>query len=86
MFVFLLLASRHLESSARRKASAALDRLARWMPSFAFRLEGASDAKGAKVAAYALRPGDRVLVAPGEPFPADGLVETYDALAARGAH
>ncbi len=74
MLVFLLLASRHLESSARRKASAALDRLARWMPSFAFRLEGASDAKGAKVAAHALRPGDRVLVAPGEPFPADGLV------------
>lgn len=76
MLVFLLLASRHLEASARRKATAALDPLARWMPSFAFRLEGATNVEGVRVGAHELRPGDRVLVAPGETFPADGLVES----------
>jgi len=76
MLAFLLLASRHLEASARRKASAALDRLARWMPSFAFRLEDGEATRGEKVAAHALRPGDRALVAPGETVPADGLVES----------
>ncbi len=76
MLVFLLLASRHLEASARRRASAALDPLARWMPSFAFRLDGAGDAEGTRVGAHELRPGERVLVAPGETIPADGVVES----------
>ncbi len=74
MLVFLLLASRYLELSSRRKAAARLDHLARWMPSFAFRLGGSSGAAGEHVAAHELRAGDRVLVAPGETVPADGVV------------
>ena len=74
MLVFLLLASRYMELSARRKAAARLDHLARWMPSFAFRLRSGSDTQGEQVAAHELRPGDRVLVAPGETVPADGVV------------
>ena len=74
MLVFLLLASRYMELSARRKAAARLDHLARWMPSFAFRLGGNSGAVGEQVAAHELRAGDRVLVAPGETVPADGVV------------
>jgi len=76
MLAFLLLGSRHLELSARRKAAAGLDHLARWMPPFAFRLEGQSACEGQRVAAHELRTGDRVLVAPGEPVPADGRVES----------
>ncbi len=74
MLVLLLLASRYIESSARRKAAAALDHLARWMPSLAFRLRGNSNAEGERIPAQDLHPGDRVLVAPGETVPADGIV------------
>lgn len=74
MLVLLLLGARRLETSARRKASASLDRLARWMPSFAFRLNGFFGAEGERVAAHELRAEDRVLVAPGEIVPGDGLV------------
>jgi len=74
MLVFLLLASRYLELSARRKAAARLDHLARWMPSFAFRLRGGSGAAGEQVPAHELCPGDRVLISPGETVPADGFV------------
>ncbi len=76
MLAFLLLAARHLELSARRKAAAGLDHLARWMPASAFRLAAQSDSSGHRVAAHDLRTGDRVLVAPGEPVPADGTVES----------
>lgn len=73
MLVFLLLASRTMESSARRTATARLDHLARWMPSFALRLGEGTHAPE-RVASHELRAGDRVLVAPGETVPADGLV------------
>ncbi|MBS0336830.1 MAG: heavy metal translocating P-type ATPase [Proteobacteria bacterium] len=73
MLVFLLLASRSMELSARRAATARLDHLARWMPSFATRLRS-GDGEAERIAAHELRPGDRVLVAPGETVPADGLV------------
>ncbi len=72
MLVFLLLASRAMELSARRAATARLDHLARWMPSFALRLGSGGESE--RVAAHELRTGDRVLVAPGETVPADGLV------------
>jgi Cu2+-exporting ATPase len=72
MLVFLLLTARALESSARRKATASLDHLARWMPAFALRL--GSSTQGERIPAHELRPGDRVLVAPGETVPADGAV------------
>ena len=73
MLVFLLLGSRYMELSARRTAASRLDHLARWMPSFAFRLRGNSS-EGDRVAAHQLRAGDRVLVAPGDTVPADGVV------------
>ena len=73
MLVFLLLASQTMEFSARRAATARLDHLARWMPSFALRLAEGSDAT-VRVAAHELRAGDRVLVAPGDTVPADGIV------------
>ena len=74
MLVFLLLGARHLESSARRKAAVQLDRLARWMPAFAFRLRPGSGSDGERMVAHDLCAGDRVLVAPGETVPADGIL------------
>ncbi len=75
MLVFLLLGSRYLEFAARRKAAARLDHLARWMPSYALRLRRGG-AEGERVACHELRAGDRVLVAPGDTIPADGIVES----------
>jgi Cu2+-exporting ATPase len=76
MLVFLLLAARYTELAARQRATRGLDRLFRWMPSFALRVPDA-DSVGApeKVAAHALEAGDCVLVPPGERVPADGVVE-----------
>jgi Cu2+-exporting ATPase len=72
MLAFLLLGARTAELFARQRASRELDRLARWMPSFALRLQGASTER---IPAHALAPGDRVLVGAGERIPADGVVE-----------
>jgi len=75
MLVFLLLAARMLEAAARARAARALDPLARWMPSFATRLDAPDAAASAqRIAAHALARGDFVLVAPGERVPADGVV------------
>lgn len=75
MLVFLLLGARYLELVARQKAAVQLDRLARWMPAQALRLFGRhAGAGGERVAAHELKAGDRVLVAPGETIPADGVV------------
>lgn len=72
MFVFFLLAARHLEQEARRRATAALDVLARAQPDLALRV----DARGAEslVAVATLVPGDRVRVRAGEAVPADGVL------------
>ena len=76
MLVFLLLAARFVEASARRRAARELDHLARWMPSFALRLRDAADAASVeRIAAHLLAAGDRVLVPAGERVPADGVVE-----------
>lgn len=72
MLAFLLLAARTAELLARHKAGRELDRLARWMPSFALRLRGGT---GERVPAHALVAGDRVRVAAGERIPADGVLE-----------
>ena len=71
MIVTLILMGRLFEHEARHRASAGIDRLLRLMPEAAHRLEqqGSVD-----VDAWALRPGDRILVRPGERFPADGRV------------
>jgi len=74
MFVFLLLAARHLEAIARARSSGALDRLASLLPAFATRLS-ANGATTRRVAVAELVRGDRVVVGPGEVVPADGIVE-----------
>lgn len=72
MLAFLLLGARYLELAARQRAARSLDRLARWSPSFALRLDGETPRQ---VAAHDLVAGDRVLVPAGERVPADGVVE-----------
>ena len=77
MFVFLLLVARLLEQRVRATASAQVDALARARPAFASR-ETAGGQREA-VAVGALRAGDIVRVAPGEPVPADALLLDADA-------
>jgi Cu2+-exporting ATPase len=72
MLVFLLLGARYLELAARQRAARSLDRLARWSPSFALRLEGGEPVR---VPAHALAAGDRILVPAGDRVPADGAVQ-----------
>jgi len=73
MLVFLLLGARYVEMRARQSAARGLDRLARWMPSFALRLRDPGDAASAeRIDAHHLAPGDHVLVPAGERVPADG--------------
>ncbi len=72
MFVFLLLAGRYFELAARQRAAGAGEALVRATPAMATRL--APDEREERVAAVELRPGDRVLIRPGEPVPADGVV------------
>ncbi len=75
MFVFLLLGSRYLELNARRKAARALEGLQRSVPATAQRLDGwPQSRRAATVDAALLRPGDMVLVAPGQALPADGEI------------
>jgi Cu2+-exporting ATPase len=73
MFVFLLLGSRFLELEARTRAARAQDHLLRLVPATAERLCGGAVEC---VPAALLRPGDCVLVKPGEAIPADGVVTT----------
>jgi len=73
MFVFFLLTSRYLELMARQRSSQAIDRLDRLIPALATRVN--ADGSDEQVPVAELAPGDRVRVRPGEPLPADGLVE-----------
>lgn len=67
--IFLMLLGRALERGARSRASAAVDRLAARAPRSALR----RTASGLEsVPAETLAPGDRVAVAAGQAFPADG--------------
>ena len=72
MLAFLLLGARYLELAARQRAARSLDRLARWSPSFALRLDGDTPKQ---VPAHELAAGDRVVVPAGDRVPADGVVE-----------
>ena len=74
MFVFLLLGGRYLEMLARHKSVRAIERIGRAQPAFAERLPAYPALRGERVPVAELRPGDRVLVAPGQVVPADGTV------------
>ena len=77
MFVFLLLAARHLETMLRARAGEAMDRIARLLPAFASRLTLAEGREvSGRVAVAELVSGDRVVVAAGDIVPADGVVES----------
>lgn len=71
MFTFLLLTGRYLEMSARHRAGQAAEELVRLLPAVATRLEAG---QAVPVPVAELRPGDRVLVKPGDTVPADGRV------------
>ncbi|UXY13984.1 heavy metal translocating P-type ATPase [Chitiniphilus purpureus] len=75
MFVFLLLAGRYLESRARQKAGAALERLVKLLPAFAHRLSNwPADRTPSEAAVAHLAVGDVLLIKPGETVPADAQV------------
>ena len=73
MFVSFLLAARYLETLARQRAAESLESAVAALPETAQRF----DARGGleTVSVQRLRPGDRVLVALGASFPADGRLE-----------
>ncbi|WP_457393878.1 heavy metal translocating P-type ATPase [Roseateles sp. P5_E1] len=72
MFVALLLLARWFELGARHRAADALEAVAGAMPTAAERLR--DDGSSERVAPEALRVGDRIRVAAGEAFAADGRV------------
>lgn len=75
MFVFFLLGGRFLEMTARQRAVSTTEALARLMPAFAARVAGFPARREAeRILVSDLRPGDIVLVKPGETIPADGTV------------
>ncbi|SDJ27592.1 Cu2+-exporting ATPase [Ferrimonas sediminum] len=71
MFTFFLLLGRFLEQRARRKAAESSSNLHRLVPLTA---ELCQQAGHTQVAAKTLKIGDRCLVRPGEPIPADSVV------------
>ena len=72
MFVAFLLAGRWLEMRARHRAAATLEAALAAMPRTAWRCTDAGGTE--RVDVDDLRPGDRVQVPLGEPFPADGVL------------
>lgn len=73
MFVSFLLAARYLELLARQRAAQALENAIDGMPQQATRL--LDDGRTEQVSVMRLAPGDRVRVALGQAFPADGTLE-----------
>ncbi len=76
MFVFFLSATRFLEMSGRHKAISLTGALARHLPKTAMRIV---DGQAEIVGVMELEPGDKVLIQPGQAFPADGSLD--DAMA-----
>jgi len=72
MIVTLILLGRLLESTARRQASAGIDRLLQLAPDRSVRLNPDGDQE--LVETGLLQPGDLILVGPGERFAADGAL------------
>lgn len=71
MFVFFLLVGRYLEMRARYRHRIGGANIAQLLPSVANRWESG---EWRQVAAKLLRPGDRIRIAAGDSFPADGEV------------
>jgi len=79
MFVALILAARYLEATARQRAGAAIERVARHLPATAERCPRWPIARETDVVAAAvLEPGDVILIRPGASVPADGAVVDGD--------
>lgn len=74
MFVFFLLGGRYLEMIARQRAVREVERLAKALPAFAWRLSAYPRLDAERVPIGDLVVGDHVLVKPGEPIPADAVV------------
>ncbi len=75
MFVFLLLVARYFELIARKRSTVLTDAIVRAVPAVATRLVvGSSGVTEETVVVSDLTRGDRILVRPGEPIPADGTV------------
>lgn len=70
--VFFLLVGRWVQFRQQRRAADSVSLLMRLTPRLARRVEASGAVR--RVMADQLRPGDRVRVAPGETFPADGIV------------
>jgi Cu2+-exporting ATPase len=73
MFIFFLSIARHLEMAGRHRALGLTDAFARHVPRVATRI---ADGQTVEVGVMELVPGDRVLVQPGQAFPADGSLES----------
>jgi Cu2+-exporting ATPase len=73
MFTFFLLTGRYLEMSARHRAGQAAEEMVKLIPAMATRLVGNTEEV---VPVSDLRPGDFIIVKPGESIPADGTVVT----------
>ncbi|MFX5522178.1 hypothetical protein ABTD78_23185, partial [Acinetobacter baumannii] len=75
MFIFLLLASRYLETAARRKSAAALERMQQAFPASALVLRGYPlQRETTLVAASQLQAGDVILARPGDTIAADACL------------
>ena len=75
MFVFFLLGGRYLEMTARQKALGVTEALAKLLPAFSQKLANFPvDRSTVQCVVADLRPGDCVLVRPGDIVPADGRV------------
>ncbi|HEY1132892.1 MAG TPA: cation-translocating P-type ATPase [Roseateles sp.] len=72
MFIALLLLARWFELGARHRAAEALEAVAGALPTAAERLR--DDGTSERVPPESLRPGDRIRVAAGEAFAADGCI------------
>jgi P-type Cu2+ transporter len=74
MFVFFLLSARYFELAARQRAIEVADALAQRAPATAVRIDAETNEQTVLPIGL-LRPGDRVLIRPGDTVPADGRVQ-----------